>query len=88
MADPATADAFLHQNAWMPSRYNRRFIDYSIEVIYDGSQDINEINISNVFHIKSIWGSTLPSPFLPTTSSWLASHVLNYSLVSSNIWAY
>eukprot|EP00971_Amphidinium_carterae_P198330 3936320-Amphidinium_carterae.1 len=68
MADPATADAFLKEKAWMPSRYNRRFVDYSIELIYDGTQDITTIDISSVFHIKSIWGSTLPSPFLPTPS--------------------
>eukprot|EP00971_Amphidinium_carterae_P074873 1479627-Amphidinium_carterae.1 len=53
-----------------------------------GTQDISTIDISSVFHIKSIWGSTLPSPFLPTPSSWLASHVLDYSLISSNIWVY
>eukprot|EP00971_Amphidinium_carterae_P146214 2898564-Amphidinium_carterae.1 len=38
MADPATAEAFLKEKAFMPSRYNRRFVDYSIELIYDGTQ--------------------------------------------------
>eukprot|EP00971_Amphidinium_carterae_P289909 5756520-Amphidinium_carterae.1 len=66
MSDPSTSEAFLRENGWMPSRFNRRFTDYSIEVIYDGSQSINTINVSGVFHIKSIWGSTLPSPFIPS----------------------
>eukprot|EP00971_Amphidinium_carterae_P010954 216084-Amphidinium_carterae.1 len=30
----------------------------------------------------------MASPFLPTPSLWLASHLLDYSLVSSNIWVY
>eukprot|EP00971_Amphidinium_carterae_P242054 4805904-Amphidinium_carterae.1 len=59
----------------MPSRYNRRFVDYSID-------------ITGVFHIKSVWGSTLSSPFIPNPSAWLASHLLDYSLISSNIWVY
>eukprot|EP00971_Amphidinium_carterae_P261299 5183799-Amphidinium_carterae.1 len=89
MADPTTSAAFLASKGWMPSRFNRRFTDYSVEIIYDGSRsNLNTINISGVFHIKSIWGSTLQSPFLPSPSTWLASHVLDYSLVSSNIWVY
>eukprot|EP00971_Amphidinium_carterae_P307308 6106986-Amphidinium_carterae.1 len=46
MADPTTASTFLREKGGMPSRFNRRFTDYSIEVIYDGSQSINTINIS------------------------------------------
>eukprot|EP00971_Amphidinium_carterae_P242221 4809680-Amphidinium_carterae.1 len=88
MSDPTTSEAFMKQHGWMPSRYNRRFTDYSVEVIYDGSQSINSINVSGVFYIKSIWGSTAASPFIPSPSVWLSSHVLDYSLVSSNIWAY
>eukprot|EP00971_Amphidinium_carterae_P297134 5902935-Amphidinium_carterae.1 len=88
MADPATAEKHLKEKAFIPSRYNRRFVDYSIELVYDGTQDISTINISEVFHIKSVWGSTLSSPFIPTPSLWLASHLLDYSLVSSNIWVY
>eukprot|EP00971_Amphidinium_carterae_P313870 6238040-Amphidinium_carterae.1 len=30
----------------------------------------------------------MSSPFIPTPSLWLASHLLDYSLVSSNIWVY
>eukprot|EP00971_Amphidinium_carterae_P121681 2409791-Amphidinium_carterae.1 len=88
MSDPATAEKHLKEKAFQPSRYNRRFTDYSIELIYDGSQNISTIDITNVFHITSVWGSTMPSPFLPIPSLWLASHLLDYSLVSSNIWVY
>eukprot|EP00971_Amphidinium_carterae_P117454 2326670-Amphidinium_carterae.1 len=88
MSDPSTSEAFMRQNGCMPSRFNRRFTDYSVEIIYDGSRSINTINVSGVFHIKSIWGSTLPSPFIPSPMVWLASHVLDYSLISSNIWVY
>eukprot|EP00971_Amphidinium_carterae_P009107 179866-Amphidinium_carterae.1 len=88
MADPATAEKHLREKAFMPSRYNRRFVDYSIELVCDGTQDITTIEISSVFHIKSIWGSTMSSPFVPTPSLWLASHLLDYSLTPSNIWVY
>eukprot|EP00971_Amphidinium_carterae_P185105 3675827-Amphidinium_carterae.1 len=30
----------------------------------------------------------MTSPFLPSPSTWLASHLLDYSLVSSNIYVY
>eukprot|EP00971_Amphidinium_carterae_P301899 5997964-Amphidinium_carterae.1 len=30
----------------------------------------------------------MASPFLPDPSTWLASHLLDYSLVSSNIYVY
>eukprot|EP00971_Amphidinium_carterae_P041613 817199-Amphidinium_carterae.1 len=89
MSDTTTSEAFMRQHGWMPSRYNRRFTDYSVEIIYDGSNtNLTSIDVSEVFHVKSIWGSTAPSPFIPSASVWLASHVLDYSLVSSNIWAY
>eukprot|EP00971_Amphidinium_carterae_P017621 347107-Amphidinium_carterae.1 len=88
MADPATAEKHLREKAFIPSRYNRRFVDYSIEIVYDGTQNISTIDISSVFHIKSVWGSTMSSPFTPTPSLWLSSHLLDYSLVSSNIWVY
>eukprot|EP00971_Amphidinium_carterae_P350283 6491468-Amphidinium_carterae.2 len=91
MSDPAIAEQHLKDHAFQPSRYNRRFTDYSIELIYDGSQDLEDIttiDISHVVHIKSVWGSTMTSPFLPDPSTWLASHLLDYSLVSSNIYVY
>eukprot|EP00971_Amphidinium_carterae_P175498 3478876-Amphidinium_carterae.1 len=68
MADPATAEQHLREKAFIPSRYNRRFVDYSIELVYDGSQDISTIDITSVFHIKSVWGSTMSSPFIRTTA--------------------
>eukprot|EP00971_Amphidinium_carterae_P169012 3348172-Amphidinium_carterae.1 len=89
MSDPTTSEAFLKQHGWMPSRYNRRFTDYSVEIIYDGSNsNLSSINVSEVFVVKSIWGSTASTPFIPSAATWLSSHVLDYSLVSSNIWAY
>eukprot|EP00971_Amphidinium_carterae_P131936 2613281-Amphidinium_carterae.1 len=88
MSDPATAAQHLTDHAFQPSRYNRRYTDYSIELVYDGSQDITKIDISHVFHIKAVWGSTMASPFLPDPSTWLASHLIDYSLVSSNIHVY
>eukprot|EP00971_Amphidinium_carterae_P015042 297128-Amphidinium_carterae.1 len=53
MSDPSTAEQHLKDKAFIPSRYNRRFTDYSIELVCDGSQDITTIDITSVFHIKS-----------------------------------
>eukprot|EP00971_Amphidinium_carterae_P320799 6376660-Amphidinium_carterae.1 len=88
MSDPATAEQHLEEHGFQPSRYNRRFTDYSIELVYNGQQQRNKIEISHVFHIKSVWESTMSSLFLPDSATWLASHLIDYSLVSSNIHVY
>eukprot|EP00971_Amphidinium_carterae_P079246 1568121-Amphidinium_carterae.1 len=66
MSDPSTAEQHLKDKAFIPNRYNRRVTDYPIELVYDGSQDITAIGVAGVFHVKSVWGSTMASPFLPT----------------------
>eukprot|EP00971_Amphidinium_carterae_P001087 21478-Amphidinium_carterae.1 len=88
MSDPDTAEQHLDSYGFQPSRYNRRFTDYSIELVYNGQQQRSKIDINHVFHIKSVWGSTMTSPFLPDSATWLASHLIDYSLVSSNIHVY
>eukprot|EP00971_Amphidinium_carterae_P202058 4009091-Amphidinium_carterae.1 len=69
MSDPATAEKHSEEHGFQPSRYNRRFTDYSIELVYNGQQQRSTIDITHVFHIKSVWGSTMSSPFLPDPST-------------------
>eukprot|EP00971_Amphidinium_carterae_P155288 3079661-Amphidinium_carterae.1 len=88
MSDPDIAEQHLETYGFQPSRYNRRYTDYSIELVYNGQQQRDNIDINHVFHIKPVWGSTLASPFLPDAATWLASHLIDYSMVSSNIHVY
>eukprot|EP00971_Amphidinium_carterae_P248066 4925439-Amphidinium_carterae.1 len=51
MSDPDAAEQHLETYGFQPSRYNRRYTDYSIELVYNGQQRRDKIDISHVFHI-------------------------------------
>eukprot|EP00971_Amphidinium_carterae_P218671 4340440-Amphidinium_carterae.1 len=63
MSSGATAAQHSDQYGWHPSKYNRRYIDFSIELIYNGHQMREKVDISHFMQIKSVWGSTMTSPF-------------------------
>eukprot|EP00971_Amphidinium_carterae_P349005 6490791-Amphidinium_carterae.1 len=88
MSSEETAAQHLETYGFQPSRYNRRYTDYNIELIYNGQQQREKVDITHFIQIKSVWGSTMPSPFLPDASTWLASHLIDYSIISSNVHVY
>eukprot|EP00971_Amphidinium_carterae_P260416 5166801-Amphidinium_carterae.1 len=88
MSSEEKAAEHLETYWFQPSRYNRRYTDYSIELIYNGQQQREKVDISHFVQIKSVWGSTMPSPFTPDPSTWLASHLIDYSIISSNVHVY
>eukprot|EP00971_Amphidinium_carterae_P144720 2867918-Amphidinium_carterae.1 len=85
MDSESSAAAHSAQYGWYPSKYNRRYVDYSVEIINDPQQQLANINISHFMQIKSIWGSIKDSPLSPTPDVWLASHLIDYSIVSSSV---
>eukprot|EP00971_Amphidinium_carterae_P024865 490614-Amphidinium_carterae.1 len=87
MDNQSTATSFMQQNGWYPSKYNRRYTDYSVELINDPQQQ-QMLNISMFMQINGIWGSIKSSPFSPTPDVWLASHLIDYSIVSSSVHQY
>eukprot|EP00971_Amphidinium_carterae_P167598 3321121-Amphidinium_carterae.1 len=78
----------MAQYGWYPSKYNRRYVDYSIEIINDPQQQRDNISIAHFMQIKSIWGSIKDTPFSPSAEVWLASHLIDYSIVSSSVHQY
>eukprot|EP00971_Amphidinium_carterae_P321406 6388489-Amphidinium_carterae.1 len=40
---------------------------------------------THFIQIKLAWGSTMSSPYAPDPSTWLASHLIDYSIISSNV---
>eukprot|EP00971_Amphidinium_carterae_P200054 3970486-Amphidinium_carterae.1 len=66
MSSEAAASEHLSKYGWQPSKYSRRYIDYSIEIIYDGHHMREKVDISHFMQIKSIWGSIMESPFSPS----------------------
>eukprot|EP00971_Amphidinium_carterae_P078091 1544995-Amphidinium_carterae.1 len=78
----------MKKHHWYPSKYNRRFTNYSIEIIIDPSETPETINISEFVKVKSIWGSTMASCFGPSHEDWLANHLVDHSIISSSIYQY
>eukprot|EP00971_Amphidinium_carterae_P159988 3171903-Amphidinium_carterae.1 len=78
----------MAQYGWYPSKYNRRYVDYSIEIINDPQQQRDSISIAHFMQTKSIWGSIMDTPFSPSAEVWLASHLIDYSIVSSSVHQY
>eukprot|EP00971_Amphidinium_carterae_P056595 1118518-Amphidinium_carterae.1 len=64
------------------------WMDVAVELIYNGQQQREKVDITHFVQIKSVWGSTMPSPFTPDPSTWLASHLIDYSIISSNVHVY
>eukprot|EP00971_Amphidinium_carterae_P031255 615384-Amphidinium_carterae.1 len=85
MSSEDAAAQHLETYGFQPSRYNRRYTDYSIELIYNGQQQWEKVDINHFIQIKGVWGSTMPSPYTPDPSTWLASHLIDYSIISSNV---
>eukprot|EP00971_Amphidinium_carterae_P017945 353666-Amphidinium_carterae.1 len=88
MDDGAASDTFMAAHGWEPSKYNRRYVDFNIEIIYDPSSKKEKINVEHFMQVKSIWGSIMETPFGSSIDNWLSSHLVDYSIVSSSVYQY
>eukprot|EP00971_Amphidinium_carterae_P075359 1488965-Amphidinium_carterae.2 len=88
MDDGEKSSRFMEAHGWYPSKYNRRFTDFSIKLIIDPSKEPETINIEHFIQVKSMWGSIMPTPFGSSINSWFANHLVDYSIISSNVYQY
>eukprot|EP00971_Amphidinium_carterae_P236577 4695387-Amphidinium_carterae.1 len=88
MDDGTASAAFMAAHGWAPSKYNRRFVDFSIEHIIDPPQQKDLINVEHFMQVKSIWGSIMQTPFGSSVDTWLSSHLVDYSIISSSVYQY
>eukprot|EP00971_Amphidinium_carterae_P325406 6455651-Amphidinium_carterae.1 len=88
MDDGESSAAFMAAHGRAPSKYNRRYVDLSIEIIIDPSQKKDLINVEHFMQVKSIWGSIIQTPFGSSIDTWLRSHLVDYSIISSSVYQY
>eukprot|EP00971_Amphidinium_carterae_P180540 3580775-Amphidinium_carterae.2 len=90
MDDGQAPSDHMEQHHWYPSKYNKRYTNYSIELIIDPSETSETINISDFIKCQTsvissnVKKSTMSSCLGPSLDKWLANHLVDYSISSSS----